>query len=136
MPVNKEFAITMEDKPGTFGKFGRVLADNNVNIIAFQSYPFERKSEVRLIVDNHTAAKKILDATGIPYTEVEVAQVKLQHRPGELARVASKLGEANINIDYAYPGIDPGTNAALLFFGVRDVARAAKILDEAIAKAA
>src|SRR3954454_20769613 len=89
MPVNKEFAITMEDKPGTFGKFGRVLADNNVNIIAFQSYPFERKSEVRLIVDNHTAAKKILDATGIPYTEVEVAQVKLQHRPGELARVAS-----------------------------------------------
>jgi len=33
-----------------------------------------------------------------------VAQVLLPNRPGELARVAAHLGEANININYAYAG--------------------------------
>jgi hypothetical protein len=32
-------------------------------------------------------------------------------RPGELARAALRLGDANININYGYAGIDPGTNA-------------------------
>ena len=136
MPVSKEFVITMEDRPGTLAKFGRALADGGINIVAFQSYPFEGKSEVRLVVDNPVNAKKVFDTQRTTFTEQEVAQVKLQHRPGELARVASKLGEADINIDYVYPGIEPGTNAALLFFGVKDVSRAAKILDQAAAKAA
>ena len=45
------------------------------------------------------------------YTETKVAQVKLIHRPGELARTASRLGEAGININYGYCGVEPGTNA-------------------------
>jgi len=136
MPINKEFSITMEDRPGTLGKFCKALADRGVNIVAFQSYPREGKSEVRLVVDNPTNAKKILDGQSTSYTERDVVQLKLQHRPGDLARVASQLGDAVINIDYVYPGIEPGTNAALLILGVADVARAAKTLDEAPAKAA
>ena len=136
MPITKEFAIKMEDRPGTLGKFCQALADRGVNIVAFQSYPLEGKSEVRLVVDNPTNAKKVLDGQSASYTERDVVQLKLQHRPGELARVASQLGDAVINIDYVYPGIEPGTNAALLFFGVADVVGAAKILDQAPAKAA
>jgi hypothetical protein len=136
MPITKEFAIKMEDRPGTLGKFCQALADRGVNIVAFQSYPLEGKSEVRLVVDNPTNAKKVLDGQAASYTERDVVQLKLQHRPGELARVASQLGDAVINIDYVYPGIEPGTNAALLFFGVADVARAAKIFDEVPAKVA
>ncbi len=52
-----------------------------------------------------------------------------------LARVASRLGEANINIDYAYGGVEPGTNAPILIFGVKEVSRAAAILDEIAAAA-
>jgi hypothetical protein len=40
-----------------------------------------------------------LDGLRMAYTETQVAQTRLAHRPGELARVASRLGEANINID-------------------------------------
>jgi len=136
MAITKEFAIKMEDRPGTLGKFCQALADRGVNIVAFQSYPLEGKSEVRLVADNPENAKKVLDGQGASYTERDVVQLKLQHRPGELARVASQLGDAVINIDYVYPGIEPGTNAALLLIGVGDVARAAKFLDEAPAKAA
>jgi len=136
MPITKEFTIKVEDRPGTLGKFSRALADRGVNILAFQSFPAEGKSTVRLVVDNPTTAKTVLDSQRLTSTEADVAQIRLAHKPGELARVAARLGEANINIDYAYGGVDPGTNAPIMIFGVKDVARAAKILDEAAAAAA
>ena len=87
------------------------------------------------MVDNPTTAKTVLDREGLTFTEAEVAQVKLPHRPGELARVASRLGEANINIHHAYCGVEPGTNAELLIFGVADATKAAAILDQIVTAA-
>ena len=134
MPTTKEFSIRLQDQPGTLGEICRVLADRGVNILAFQSFPEGKgKSMVRFVVDNPKTAKSVLDTQKLPYTETEVAQVKFQHRPGELARAASQLGEADINIDYSYNGIDPSTNAPLLIFGVANAARAAKILEKASA---
>jgi hypothetical protein len=126
----------MQDQPGTLGRICQALADRGVNILAFQSLPFERQSLVRFVVDNPTTAKSVLDSQKLPYKETEVVQAKFPHRPGELARAASQLGEANINIDYSYCGVDPGTNAPLLIFGVAEAGRAAKILDKAAAAAA
>jgi hypothetical protein len=45
------------------------------------------------------------------------------------------LGEANININYAYCGLEPGTNTPLVFFGVTEVSKAAQILEQAAAAA-
>ena len=52
MPTSKEFAIRMEDRPGTLGKVCRALADRGVNILAFQSFPSGEKSQVCIVVDN------------------------------------------------------------------------------------
>lgn len=136
MPTTKEFCIQMGDQPGTLSKICQPLADRGVNILAFQSLPLEGKSQVRLVVDNPTATKSVLDNQKLKYTEAQVAQVKLPHRPGELARAASKLGEAKVNINYAYTGIEPGSKEPLLIFGVANAGQAAKILDEAAAAAA
>ncbi len=136
MPSNKEFAIRMDDRPGTLGRVCRALGDRGVNILAFQSLPSEGKSLVHIVVDNPATAKTVLDTERLTYTEGEVAQVKLPHRPGELARAASRLGEANININHAYCGLEPGTNTPLLIFGVADVGRAVTILDQAATAAA
>jgi len=136
MPKTKEFSVRLEDEPGTLGEICRALADSKVNILAFQSIPSEEESLVRFVVDNPTTAKSVLNTQKLKYKEAEVAQVRLPHRPGELARAASQLGEAEININYAYCGIEPDTNAPLLIFGVADVGRAVKILDKAAAAAA
>src|SRR5437899_10280641 len=136
MPTSKEFAIRLEDRPGTLAQVCRTLADRGVNILAFQSFPSEGKSQVCIVVDNPKTAKTLLDSEALTYTEAEVAQVKLPHRPGELARVASRLGEANINIHHAHRGVEPGTNAELLIFGVADATKAAAILDQLVTTAA
>jgi hypothetical protein len=136
MPTTKEFSIYIEDEPGTLAEVCRALADARVNILAFQSIPGDEKSLVRFVVDNPTSAKSVLNSQKLRYTEAEVAQVILPHRPGELAHAASQLGEADININYAYCGIEADTNMPVLIFGVAEVGRAVKILDKAAAAAA
>jgi len=135
MPVTKEFTVLLEDGPGALGKVCRALADRGVNILALQSFPIGGKSVTRFIVDNPTAAKTVLVNARLTYQESEIVHAKLTHRPGELARVASRLGEANININYAYCGLEPGTNAPLVFFGVAEVDKAVSILEQAAAAA-
>jgi hypothetical protein len=136
MPVSKEFIVLMEDRPSTLGKLCQALADRGVNILALQSSPIGGKSVTRFIVDNPTTAKTVLDTERLTYVEAEIVQAKLPHRPGEIARVASRLGEANININYAYCGLEPGTNTPLVFFGVAEISKAAPILEQAAAAAA
>jgi len=137
MPTTKEFTIRLEDRPGTLGKLCQALAEQNINILAFHSCPLEKgKSTVRLVLDNPSAAKSILDRQKTDYSETEVAKVTLSQRPGELARAATRLGEAGINIDYGYCGVDPGTNATMLLLGVADAAKAAKVLEQAAAASA
>jgi len=128
MPITRELSIQIENRPGTLAKVCQALAGRGVNIVAFQASTAERRSQIHL-VENLGAAKMVLAAEGLIYTEGEVVQIALRNLPGELARVASRLAEANININYAYGG------NALLFFGVAEVGRAVKILDQATAAA-
>lgn len=136
MPTTREFTIQMEDRPGMLAKLSRSLSEKGVNIVAFQAFTHQGKGTVRFVTDNPTTTKTVLDGQHTTFTEHQVAQTRLTHRPGELARVAARLGDANLNIDYAYVGIEPGSNHPLLVCGVADVSRAAKILDEASAAAA
>jgi len=136
MPKAKEFSVRIDDEPGTLARVCRALADQGINIQAYHSVPWDEESLVRFVVDNPTKARSVLDAQKFKYKEAEVVQVKLPNQPGELARAASQLGEADININYAYCGNEAGTNAPLLIFGVADVGRAVKILDKAAAAAA
>jgi hypothetical protein len=135
MPTTKEITIRLGDRPGTLGKVCQALADHNVNIVAFQTFPLEGNCLVRFVVDHPVSSQKALDNEGLSYIETEVAQVRLQHRPGELARAASRLGEVDININYAYCGIDPRTKLPVVIFGVAEAEQAAMILDRNAAAA-
>jgi hypothetical protein len=132
MSFATEFAIQMQDRPGALGEVCRALADRDVNIIGFQSSPESAgKSLVHMVTDNRTATKAALENGRVNFTETEVAQVKLPNVVGALAQAALRLGDAGINIDYGYSGIDPAKNTPLLFLGVEEVGKAAKILDQA-----
>jgi len=136
MPTLKEFAIHLEDRPGTLAKLTKALTDKGVNILGFQSTPMEGKnSQVRFVADNPATAKSVLDLEHMIYKESEVAVVRVPHHPGGLARAASQLADANINIDYSYCGVDANTNTPVVVFGVAEAARAASILDKVAAAA-
>src|ERR1700676_5604047 len=136
MPKAKEITVTIADKPGALGKCFLALAERGVNILAFQSYVEERESLVRFLADDPASAKAVLGGLRMIFEETEVAVVRLAHRPGELGRAASRLGEGQINIDYSYCGLEPGSTRALVVFGVDNLARAVNLLDELATKQA
>jgi len=130
MAKAKEFTVTIEDKPGALGKCCLALAERGVNILAFQSYVEEGESLARFVVDNPEAAKAVLGGLRMIFEQTEVAVVKVAHRPGEFGRAAVKLGEAKINIDYSYCGLEPGSMQGMLVFGVDNLSKASAALDE------
>jgi hypothetical protein len=134
MPKVKEFTVTIADKPGALGTFFLALAERGVNVLAFQSYVEEGESLARVVVDDPAASKKVLGELRMIFEETEAAAIKLAHRPGELGRAAARLGESKINVDYSYCGLEPGSSKALVIFGVDNLSKAAKALDELAAE--
>ena len=136
MAKAKEFTITIEDKPGALGRCFLALGERGVNILAFQSYVEEGESLARILVDDPAAAKAVLGSLRMIFEETEAAVIRLAHRPGELGRAAARLGEKQINIDYSYSGLEPGSTLALAVFGVDNLTKAAAVLDELSAEQA
>lgn len=130
MATAQEFTVTIEDKPGALGKCCLALGERGVNILAFQSFVEEGESLARFIVDDPDTAKTVLGSLRMIFERTEVAIVRLPHRAGEFGRAAARLGEARINIDYSYCGIDPGTMQGILVFGVDNLKKASAALDE------
>jgi hypothetical protein len=130
MPKANEFTVTIEDKPGALGKCFLALAERGVNVLAFQSYVEEGESLARFLVDDRAGAKAVLGGLNMNFEETEVAVVTLPHTPGGLGRAASRLGQNQINIDYSYCGLEPGSTQVLVVFGVDNLTRAANLLDE------
>jgi hypothetical protein len=130
MAKAKEFTVTIEDKPGALGKCFHALAERGVNILAFQSYVEEGESLTRFVADEPVSAKMVLGSLRMIFEEEDVAVIRLAHRPGELGRAASRLGENRININYSYCGLEPGSTLALVVFGVDNLSKASSLLDE------
>jgi hypothetical protein len=134
MAKAREFTVTIEDKPGALGKCFLALAERGVNILAFQSYVEEGESLTRFLADDPGTAMAVLSGLRMIFEESEVAVARLTHRPGQLGRAASRLGEKRINIDYSYSGVEPGSTQVLLVFGVDNVTTSATLLDELAAE--
>ena len=136
MAKAKEFTVTIEDKPGALGKCFLALAERGVNVLAFQSYVEEGESLARFLADDMAGAKAVLGGLRMIFEETDVAVARLPHRPGALGRAASRLGENQINIDYTYFGLEPGSTLGLVVFGVDNLNKAATLLDDLAAESA
>ena len=124
MATRKEFSVTMENRPGTLARMCAALSERNVNILALMSIEQGGKSLVRILVDKPAPAVKALDSLGYQYSQGEVLTTAVANRPGTLAKVVKTLGEAGVNINYAYLGTEgEGQRHLLLVLSVSDVKR-------------
>ena len=130
MAKAKEFTVAIEDKPGALGRCFLALAERGVNVLAFETFVEGRESLARFLVDDPNSANAVLGGLGLIFEEADVAIVRLPHRPGQLGRAAARLGEKQVNIDYSYCGLEPGSNLAVLVFGVDKLSAASTLLDE------
>ena len=98
MAAARELRVHHVDKPGQLGRISSILGDAGINIDGFGVWG----GETRLFVNNVDRAIELLSAAGMSCDTAEVLRLHLPNEPGNLAEVAQALGDAGINIDYAY----------------------------------
>jgi len=128
MAKAKQITAWMESAPGQIGRIAKALGDAKVNITGFTAYGTGGESPIRLQVSSPAKAKKVLQGLGVRVTEEEVLRLTLADKPGILGEVGSRLGQANINVDYAYGSVAKGGRKADVVLGVTDLVGAAKAL--------
>ncbi len=124
----KQLTAWIENTPGELGRIAQALGEAKVDITAFTAYGSGASCPIRLQVSNQDKAKEILRGLGIRVTEEEVLRVTLAGKPGLLGRLATRLGEAHINVEYGYATVTQGRKVDMVL-SVSDVGGARKILD-------
>jgi len=128
MPKAKQITAWLESKPGRLGQIAEALAKAKVNITGVAAWSVAGESPVHLLVSSPAKAKKALGALGIRCTEEEVLCVTLANELGTLGEVGTRLGAANINVEYGYGSVAEGGKKADIVLAVSDLAGAAKAL--------
>jgi hypothetical protein len=103
------------------GEVGSALGAKKINIRAFMATVDDNRGVIRMVVDKRAAARRVFAEHGWETTEEEVLEVALPDKPGSLGRIAHKLREASVNIDYAYVGLGPSARRVNAYFGVSDL---------------
>jgi hypothetical protein len=109
-------------------RLAKALAKAKINITAFAAYGAGSESPVRLLVKNPAKARKAIQPLGVRVTEEDVLRLTLPEKPGQLAAIAERLAEQNINIEYAYETVAARAKQADLVLAVSDLAGAMKAL--------
>jgi hypothetical protein len=121
MPTAKQLTVWVENRPGMLGEVGSALGAKKVNIKAYMAAVTDGRGTIRMVVDKRAAAKRVFAEHGWETTEEDVLMVALSDQPGSLGKVAHKLREASVNIDYAYAGLGPTARRVNAYFGVSDL---------------
>lgn len=98
----KEFKIFVEHKPGELAKVTEALANRAVNIKAISSEANGINASLRIVTNDVNTTIAALNESGAQYEQNDIMTLTLLDRPGELSKVAKKLGKAKINIESIY----------------------------------
>jgi hypothetical protein len=121
MVTAKQLTIGVENRPGMLGEVGSALGAKKVNILAFMATVTDNRGTIRMVVDKPAAAKRVFAEHRWETTEEVVLKVTIRDEPGSLGKIAHKLREASVNIQYAYAGLGPSARRVNAYLGVSDL---------------
>lgn len=100
--IIKQLSAFLEDKINRVTAMTKVLADNNINILALNIADAADYGIVRLIVDNPELALKVLKENRFSINITDVVGIIVPHESGGLYKALKILSAHNIAIDYMY----------------------------------
>ena len=124
--IIKQISIFSENRPGRLAAIAGALRDAKINIFAFSIAEADGFGVVRALVDRPEDAHRTLTDLGFRVSFTDVIGVKMRDEPGGLSDIASVLGDAGINIEYAYAY--SGKDAAVLILRVDQIEDAVRQL--------
>ena len=105
MEQTKEFALTLDDRPGTLAKATDALAKAGINIEGYCAVPSGKdgKGTFRVVTSDPATTRKALETAGFKVQEErDVAIIDAEDRPGYLAQILRRLAENELNVGPTY----------------------------------
>lgn len=129
MEVATQLALFLDNKPGALMRVCEALSENGVNILAFSMSDTVDHAVFRMVVSDPSLALTLFEDRGALVVSSEVLLLRGDNRPGSLARIARRLSDARINIEYAYSATSPNARNGLLVMRVTNYRKALKVLN-------
>lgn len=129
MQITKQLALFLDNRPGTLARLADALGEAKINIYAICTSDTVDHSVVRIVVDDYRKAIDVFEQHGTLVVEDDVLMVGGDNKPGSLARIAHKLAEGKVNIEYAYCATPPDAKKGLMILRVTDPKKALKVLN-------
>ena len=130
-------AITIQDASSYVRELFKARGKSLKRIASAASYNSMSKDSadfalVRLLPSDGMTDKAIdlLSEHDYLFDILPVIAVKIENRPGELAKMATRLGNEGININYVYGSVAGPDQSCLFVFCPEDIERAAKVFKE------
>lgn len=124
----REFKVSLSNRPGELANLAELLGDRGINIASVAGVSEgEKSSIVALITEDVDGTRDALRAERFQFEEEELLSVDLEDKPGELAAVAGKLGDAKVNIESLYL-LDKREDSVQLALEVDDKEKAEGVL--------
>lgn len=127
----RQLTVFVQNRKGAMVSLTDILAKNGINIRALSIAETEDFGILRLIVDNETAATKILEENGYLIKAIDVVGVKIGDKPGALTRALDVLDKADINVEYLYAFMARTEKHAYVVLRVEDNAAAEAAIENA-----
>ncbi len=128
MEIVTQLSLFLANKPGTLAKVCEELAKQKINILALTISDSIDHAIVRMVVNETRKALTIFEERGVLTVDSKVLMIENSNKPGSLAKIASRLAKAKINIEYAYLATSPGAKTGLLIVRASDTKKALKVL--------
>src|SRR5512139_3848451 len=125
----KEISFTMPNRVGLLSEITRAIAGAKVNITSLCAYAMENKAFFMLTTDSNAKAKKTLAPLGVRIEEEDVVEVELPNKSGELEKVAKRMANAGIDIEYMYATAG-GSKTATCVFKTADDKKTIKVINK------
>ena len=98
----RDCSIQLTNHPGDLARVAQALGRRGVNIKGVAAISVGTAATARILPDDIVVARSALEAASIRFTESEVHIVLLENKPGVLANVTNRLGDAGINLEALY----------------------------------
>jgi hypothetical protein len=101
--VMKEITVISKNDVGALASITEALGSLGVNIEAVSAYERENKAVFRMVTNDVTTTMKALSRLPeLHIKESNIIVIKMQNRPGELAKITRKLANGAINLESVY----------------------------------
>lgn len=110
----QQLSVFLENREGRLDEVLKVLAGNDVNIVALSLANTSDYGMLRMVVSDPHKGRQALKEAGITAMLTDVVALRVPHATGSLSKAMHQIVEGEVNVEYMYAFANGNDAAAVL----------------------